>query len=172
MNLDDRSGPEVTGRAEAAVPEASRREVAALHSMSDHVRALVSSLSDPRAFVTRREDGVPSGVEQAIWLREFLRATAARVERLADDARPIHVSVRHCEPVGGYYRWSPDDLATSIAAEVDHLAELTGRLAERDDLTPAARDAVLSLTVGFLAEAVRDGEAHVRQAEEAVSGRR
>lgn len=161
-----RQGP----RAAGAVPEASRRELAALHLMSQHVRDLFGSFSDVRAFLARPAEGTPSGVEQAIWLREFLRATAARVERLAEDARPIHLSPRTCEPVGGYHRWSPDDLAASIADEVEHLADLTMRVASREDLTPEAREAVLSLTAQFLAEAVRDGEVHVQQTARTVLG--
>ena len=167
-NSDDVIRPESdrgSSRASGVAPHETSREVAALHSMSEHVRAVFGSSSDQRAFTARRKDGSPTGLEQAMWVRELLHATAARVERLAKDARPVHLALHSCEPIAGYYRWSSEDLAASIAAEADHLASLTRELGRREDLAPESRHALLMLAAQFLADAVRKGEEHVRQAE-------
>jgi len=146
-------------------------EMAAIRSQMVDVRTLLGVWGEPGGEdrVRRRcQPGSPTVIEQVIYLRDLLHATADRLERLVVDAHPVHIAVATCEPSAGYHRWTPEALLPIIAAEIDRLTRLTQELAATDELTPRTRQGLQTITKELLGSAFGDGEQHIRQAERSI----
>lgn len=133
-------------------------EADALASLVQRVRKLLLGQSpDPRAG----DDPAPlpaPAVARALFVRDMLHATSKRLERLAEDARPVRVSPTTAAPVAGYYRWRPDDLLAAVTAEAVHLARVREQLASRADVPADVRGNLEAIAAQLLTEAVVEGE--------------
>jgi hypothetical protein len=146
-------------------------EMAAIRSQMADLRTLLGVWAEPGGAdrVRRRcQPGSPTVIEQVIYLRDLLHATADRLERLVVDAHPVQIAVASCEPTAGYHRWSPEALLPIVAAETDRLTRLTQEMATTDELSPRTRQGLQTITKELLGSAFGDGEQHIRQAERSI----
>lgn len=101
----------------------------AIRSMPDQFRALFHRISADGSGVdrtTRRPD--PSAVEHLLCLRDTIGSTAQRLERLANDARPVRQHAHRYEHVAGYQRWDPNELQRTLSSEAERLARIAEQL--------------------------------------------
>jgi hypothetical protein len=155
-----------------ATPGTSPPEITAMRSVTTALQTLLNSCaqSDMENPLQRRSEPERwTVIEHAIYVRDLLRATAERLERLAADAQPVHVQPMHCEPIGGYHRWDAEALAPVLGAEAERLVRLTRELATTDRVPPETRHGLESIAAQLLRDACKDGAEHIKQAESSVA---
>jgi hypothetical protein len=148
-------------------------EMNAVRSLIVHFRELlgISAEQGPADPMHRRlGPSAASVLEHTLYLRDLLHAAAERLERLADDVRPVQVQLPTCKPIAGYHQWSREELLRDLSAGLEHLDRVADEVATDERLHPNVRQAIQSITAEILHNAVLDGEDHRRQAELGLTG--
>lgn len=165
--------PDRAERTDGGVETANITEevVAALGALTDQVidllgRSLPGETPQLPWSVQRLRPDAPTALERAMCVNDLFHESAARLERLIDDLRPLESKCRTYQPTAGYHRWDPGDLMRSLSAESDRLARTASRLVAETppDLSVNAREGMVLLIANLLANAVVAAGAHLADA--------